>query len=57
MDRQTENSDFIGLYVGRGSKKSNLEQSATLFERDKIIVHYILSWKLWYIGQLYTILK
>ena len=33
--RQTENSDFIGPCVGQGSKKSNLEQSATFFEREK----------------------
>ena len=35
MDRQTENCDFIGPSVGQGSKKSNLEQNATLFERKK----------------------
>ena len=42
MDRQTEKSGFIGPSVGHGSKKSNLEQSEqseTLFEREKIIVH------------------
>ena len=33
--RQTENSEFIGLGVGQRSKISNLEQSATLFEREK----------------------
>ena len=35
MDRQTESRDFIGLSIGQGSKKSNFEQSATLFEREK----------------------
>ena len=36
IDRQqTKNGDFIGSSVGRSSKKSNLEQSATLFEREK----------------------
>ena len=40
MDRQTEDSDFIGSSEGQGSKKSYLKQkSATLFEREKIIVN------------------
>ena len=40
MDRQTENSDFIGPSVGQESKKTYFEQkSATLFEREKIIVN------------------
>ena len=40
MDRQTEDSDFIGSSEGQGSKKSYLNQkSATLFEREKIIVN------------------
>ena len=36
-DRQTdrENSDFIGPSLGQGSKISNLEDSMTLFEREK----------------------
>ena len=34
-DGQTENSDFIRPSVGQGSKKSNLEQDATFFERGK----------------------
>ena len=38
-DRQTENSDFIGPFLDQGSKKSNLEHSKTLFEREKIIVN------------------
>ena len=33
-DGLTENSDFIGPSVGQGSKKSNLEQGATLYERE-----------------------
>ena len=36
MDRQTENSGFIGTSIGQGSKVSNLEQSATLFEKEKL---------------------
>ena len=40
MDRQTEDSDFIGPSVGHGSKKSYLEQkSVTLFDREKIIAN------------------
>ena len=39
MDRQTEKSGFIGHSVGHGSKKLNLEQGETLFEREKIIAH------------------
>ena len=29
-----QNSDFIGPSIGQGSKKSNLEQGAPLFERE-----------------------
>ena len=39
MDRQTENSDFIGPSLGQGSKKSNLEHSTTLSEREKILIN------------------
>ena len=40
MDRQTEDSDFIGPSVGHGSKESYLEQkSVTLFDREKIIAN------------------
>ena len=57
MGRYIENSDFIGLSVGQLFKKSNLEQNQTLFAREKIIIHYMLLSKLWYIGQIYTLLK
>ena len=39
MDRHTEISDFIGSSLGQVSKKSNLEYSMTLFEREKIIIN------------------
>ena len=39
IDRQAENSDFIGSSIGQGSKKSNLEQNATLIEEEKIIAN------------------
>ena len=35
IERLTDNSDFMGLSVGYLSKKSILEQSATVFERKK----------------------
>ena len=38
-DRQAENSSFIGPSIGQGSKKSNLEQNATLIEEEKIIAN------------------
>ena len=40
MDRQTEDSDFIGPSGVHGSKISYLEQKrATVFEKKKIIVN------------------
>ena len=39
IDRQAENSDFIGPSIRQGSKKSNLEQNATLIEEEKIIAN------------------
>ena len=36
MERQTGDSDFIGIFVGQGSKKSYLKQKrATLFKGEK----------------------
>ena len=55
-DRQAEDSDFIGPSIEHGSRKSNL-QNATLIEEEKIIANLILSSKLWYFGQICTILK
>ena len=37
MPKQTENSGFIGPSIEQGSKNSNLEQSETLFEREKLL--------------------
>ena len=39
LDRQAENRGFIVTSTGQGSKKSNLENSATLFEREKRVVN------------------
>ena len=36
-DRQTENSDIIGPSIEQGSKKSNLEQNATITEEETTI--------------------
>ena len=38
-DRQTESPGFIGPSIGQESKKSNLEQKATLIEEQKIILN------------------
>ena len=58
MDRQTEGSDFSGPSVGHGSKKviSGTEECHSVWERKK---NRKLNpfMKLWYIGQIYTILK
>ena len=53
---RTDNNDFIGPSVGQGSKISNLEKFNSLWE-GKIIVNHIVSSKLWFISQIYTILK
>ena len=55
-DGQTDNSDFIGSSVGQWSKISNLEKCNSLWE-GKIIVNQIVLSKIWFLSQIYTILK
>ena len=37
--KKSEKTNPLGPPTGQGSKKSNLELSATLFEREKVIVN------------------
>ena len=58
IDRETEDNNFIGTTVGQGVQKiiSGTEECDSLWEA-KNNRKLNLSGKLWYIGQIYTLLK
>ena len=58
IDRETEDNNFIGTTVGQGVQKiiSGTEECDSLWEA-KNNRKLNLSGKLWYLGQIYTLLK